>query len=136
MVSTRSPGLARPAIDGWHGGPVRHEHRGAAGYGVADQPAGDARLGILTGGIDVEHQHLVGAAQRGTELRGEDPGPAEQVRLEDRDHPSAGDHVAGGREVSGELGRVVRVAVDHLDAVGLALELHPAAGTAVGRQAR
>ncbi len=134
MVSTRSPGLARPAAAAGTSAAVGQVER-AAGDGRRDQVPGHAGLRDLPWPRTrrARSPHRQGRARRRTRRR--TAGTAVQVRLEDRDDPAAGRHVPGGREVGGQLGRVVRVAVEHPDPVRLALQLHPAASAAVAGQA-
>ena len=108
--------------------------RPGAGHGHRDQLPGDAGLRILAGRIDIQHERLVRPAEGGPQLPREDAGPAEQVGLEDGDDPAPVRDVPRGREVSGHLGGMVRVAVQHPHPVGLALELQAAPRPAVGAQ--
>ena len=132
MVSTRSPGAASAATTAGTSAKSGDVPRRAARHRVRDEPAGHPRLGVLAGRVHVEHHGLVREPEGGAELGREDPGPAEQVRLEDRDDPpAAGRDVAGRAQVGGELGRVVRVGVEDPDTAGLALGLEPPRGAAV-----
>ena len=75
MVMTTSPGRAsEPATPGTSSpaganNPVR---RGRDRVG--DQRAGHAGLGVLAGPVDVQHDDLVGQAERRAELGGEERG--------------------------------------------------------------
>ena len=89
-VSTRSPGRARSATARRPLGPVRLEdhvrRRQVARRG--DERAVDPGLGCLSRRVDVHHDDLVGGTERLPHLGGEEPGPAEQVRLEADDQPA------------------------------------------------
>ena len=89
MVSTRSPGAASAATTLGTSANSGDVVRRAAGHRVRDEPAGHPGLRVLARRVDVKHDGLVGEPERGAELGGEDPGPAVQVRLEDRDDPPA-----------------------------------------------
>ena len=67
--------------------------------------------------------------------RSRTPGARDQVRLERHDQPAVAGERAGGGEVAGDLGRVVRVAVVDADSAGLALALHPPPGPGERRDA-
>ena len=79
--------------------------------GIGDEPTVDPGLGLLARRVDVHHDDLVGGAECPTHLGAEQPGPAEQVRLEADDQPAAARDRSAGLEVAGDLGRVVRIAV-------------------------
>ena len=88
MVRTRSPGRAAAATAAGRSPRVRDETGPSAGHRLGDEQPGDPRLRVLPRRVYVQHERLVGQAERGAELRREDPGPAEQVRLEGREDPA------------------------------------------------
>src|SRR5262249_9091089 len=104
---------------------IGHEARPPARHRPRDKLPGDPRLGILAGRVHVEHERLVGQAERGAQLRREDPRPAEQVRLEHREDPAARPDLAGCPQVGGQFGGVVRVTVKHQHPGRLPLRLQP-----------
>ena len=136
MVRTRSPGRAAAATAA--GRSARSGMKRARPPGTASAMSSPLTpgSGSSRGRVHVQHERLVGQAERGAELRREDPGPAEQVRLEGREDPALRPDVVGRAEVGSEFGRVVRVAVEHQHAGGLALRFHPAAHAAIGGEAR
>src|SRR5918995_4936253 len=96
--------------------------------GVDYQFAVDARLGHLTGAVDLGDEHGVGRGERGAELPVEGTGTGVTVGLEDGDHPSIPWHGGpGGGERGRELGRMVGVVVDDAHFRLLSFELEAAA---------
>ena len=107
----------------------RHEAHvlGRERHVLGHQRAAHARLGVLARTVDVEHDHLVGQAQRGSELAGELPRARVQVGLEGHDDPTRTRHVPGRAQLGGHLRGVVGVVVVDRHPGGAAAELEPAA---------
>ncbi len=82
-----------------------------------DGGAADAGKRLLPRGVDVEHEDLVGGAERCAELGRESGCARIQVGLESDDDPATGlvDHGAGRLEGSPDFGRMVRVVIEHSD---------------------
>ena len=100
--------------------------------GVDHELARDAGLGLLAGREDVGDDGFVGHGQRPSELALQVARAREQVGLKDGDDPPVG-AAPGGLERSRDLGRVMRVVVDHDDAVVATDLLKAPSGAAEGR---
>jgi hypothetical protein len=80
----------------------------------------DPRDLALAGGVDLRHEQHVRVVEGGHELVPEVAGARVAVGLEDDDDPPIV-NLARRSQGRADLGRVVSVVVDHVDAVGLAL---------------
>src|SRR5438874_13158737 len=97
------------------------------GEGVDDQFPGHALDGLLARAIDVRYGNDVRRRERDAKLVREVARARVQVRLEEDEEAAP---VARRRDVGCELPRMVRVAVDHVDAACPTARLEPADGTA------
>src|SRR2546423_4996201 len=107
--------------------PPQLHTRPGLGEGVDDQFPGHALDGLLACGIDVRYGNNVRRRQREAELAREVERARVQVRLEENEDAAL---VARRRDVGCELPRMMRVAVDHVDAACPTARLEPAGGTA------
>ena len=128
-VSTVSPGRAHAATIATASSssgaqPMRMPGRTRASSSTISRPD-HARDRLLACRVDLGHADRVRRRERPPELVREVGGARVEVRLKEREHASL---ATDGGEVGRELGRMVRVAVEHGDAGRVAPALEPPSG--------